>query len=217
MTRYYVEQALIKHISPVLLKRKPAALFVMPSRESFRRLKAAAGKMLLLYELREQGNGVLTLACDRDLTRSLLSEKMMCDALSLWGYPRYQTAGSTAYLLRLKQRFNDGGEFPHEVGLFLGYPPEDVAGFIRNKGRGCKCCGVWKVYGDEERAKSLFREFGVCREYVRLFLAESGGINDLPSIRQFLGIEPWGFGTGSIDNFNYAGCLCGPCQGETEL
>ena len=24
-------------------------------------------------------------------------------------------------------------EFPHDIGLFLGYPPEDVLGFITNK------------------------------------------------------------------------------------
>ena len=39
-------------------------------------------------------------------------------------------------------------KFPHEIGIFLGYPLADVAGFIRNKGRNCKCIGTWKVYGD---------------------------------------------------------------------
>ena len=29
------------------------------------------------------------------------------------------------------------GEFPHEVGLFLGYPPEDVRGFIENHAKFC--------------------------------------------------------------------------------
>ncbi|MDR2181994.1 MAG: DUF3793 family protein [Treponema sp.] len=200
---HYVEQALIKHLGPVLLGRKPAALFVMPSRQSFCRLKAIAEKLLLLDALREQGNGVLTLACDRDLTRSLLAGKMMSDALAPWEYPQYRTAGSAACLRRLKQRFKRGGEFPHEVGLFLGYPPEDVAGFIRNKGRNCKCCGVWKVYGDEERAQSLFREFGACGEYVRSFLAD-GGITDLAAVRR------------GSSHCNYAGPR-GPCQGEAEL
>ncbi len=30
-------------------------------------------------------------------------------------------------------RLSTGGDFPHEVGLFLGYPVEDVIGFIENK------------------------------------------------------------------------------------
>lgn len=63
---------------------------------------------------------------------------------------------------RLRLRLGAEGEFPHEIGLFLGYPPEDVAGFI---GHGtCKCVGCWKVYGDEESAKKTFRQYKTCTE-----------------------------------------------------
>ena len=51
----------------------------------------------------------------------------------------------------------DYGEFPHEVGLFLGYPPEDVEGFIENKACSCKLTGYRKVYSDEEKAKKFLR------------------------------------------------------------
>ncbi len=40
------------------------------------------------------------------------------------------------------------GDFPHEIDVFLGYPCEDVRGFIRHGGQGYKLCGYWKVYGD---------------------------------------------------------------------
>ena len=53
-------------------------------------------------------------------------------------------------------------DFPHEVGLFLSYPPEDVAGFIANNARRCKCAGLWKVYGDEKRARRMFHAFKAC-------------------------------------------------------
>lgn len=55
-------------------------------------------------------------------------------------------------------------EFPHEIGLFLGYQPEDVEGFRRHRGRSCKLCGYWKVYSDMERAQRLFRRYDRCRE-----------------------------------------------------
>ena len=57
---------------------------------------------------------------------------------------------------------DESGEFPHEVGLFLSYPPEDVAGFIANNARRCKCAGLWKVYGDEKRARRMFHAFKAC-------------------------------------------------------
>ena len=47
-------------------------------------------------------------------------------------------------LARLIERLKDADEFPHEIGLFLGYPPEDVEGFIQEP-NGQKYTGIWKV------------------------------------------------------------------------
>ena len=65
-----------------------------------------------------------------------------------------------------RQTFKGGksGEFPHEVGLFLSYPPEDVKGFIDHRANCFKCAGLWKVYSDEEKARSLFEKYRKCTE-----------------------------------------------------
>lgn len=55
--------------------------------------------------------------------------------------------------------YNQSQEFPHEMGVFLGYPLEDVRGFIHHRGKNCRCIGYWKVYSDVERAKQMFRAF----------------------------------------------------------
>ena len=55
-------------------------------------------------------------------------------------------------LARLRARLAQGGAFPHEIGLFLDYPADDVLAFVEKGGAGCKLCGYWKVYGDEEKA-----------------------------------------------------------------
>lgn len=65
-------------------------------------------------------------------------------------------------LRELKRRLQSGEDFPHEIGLFLGYPPEDVRGFMEHRGRNCKCSGCWKVYGDEESARRRFADFRRC-------------------------------------------------------
>lgn len=64
--------------------------------------------------------------------------------------------------------------FPHEIGVFLGYPLEDVKGFIHNKGKNCKMCGYWKVYGDEKKAGDMFRRYTECRK--TCFLKASQGL-----------------------------------------
>jgi hypothetical protein len=50
-------------------------------------------------------------------------------------------------------------EMPHEVGIFLGYPLDDVVGFIKNGGRREKISGYWKVYGNEKYALGKFGEY----------------------------------------------------------
>ena len=62
------------------------------------------------------------------------------------------------YIMEVARRFSTG-VIPHEVGLFLGYPHEDVRGFIENGGRDSKLSGYWKVYGDVVGALKKFEEF----------------------------------------------------------
>jgi len=49
--------------------------------------------------------------------------------------------------------------FPHEIGVFLGYPARDVEGFIRTGGRQYLAVGYWKVYQDAICAARTFRSF----------------------------------------------------------
>lgn len=71
----------------------------------------------------------------------------------------------------LKQRLQRCESFPHEVGLFLGYPISDVKGFIEQKGKNYKYSGIWKVYGDERETIKVFQKLEKCAEvYRRLFL-----------------------------------------------
>ncbi len=76
----------------------------------------------------------------------------------------YDAADCGACLRRLIARLREGGDFPHEIGLFLGYPPEDVRGFIDNRAQNYKLVGDWKVYGDVERARRMFARYKKCTQ-----------------------------------------------------
>ena len=85
----------------------------------------------------------------------------------------------TALLSHLKKRLSQSEAFPHEIGLFLGYPLEDVIGFCRHKGEGCKLCGYWKVYGDVESARKSFALFDRCRELLFSHLLSGAPLQEL--------------------------------------
>jgi hypothetical protein len=73
----------------------------------------------------------------------------------------------------LKERMNSCECFPHEIGVFLGYPLEDVRGFIEQEPKNCKCCGFWKVYCNEHEKILEFERLKKCfRVYSQVF--ESG-------------------------------------------
>ena len=93
----------------------------------------------------------------RDLLSAQLGGEAQKQFLETYGY----RTGSLQILLgRLSARLGSykrgEREFPHELGVFLGYPMEDVLGFISHKGKDSICTGYWKVYGNEAQARRLF-------------------------------------------------------------
>jgi len=75
------------------------------------------------------------------------------------GYRSFSVEG---YIDQLKSRFQ--GNCPHEVGLFLGIPYDDVMGFIRNKGRNSLFDGYWKVYTKPDRARAIFSKYDISKK-----------------------------------------------------
>lgn len=61
----------------------------------------------------------------------------------------------------LERRFVYG--IPHEIGVFLGYPIDDVLGYIAHEGKDYVCLGCWKAYSDPEGARRMFRILKICR------------------------------------------------------
>ena len=57
-------------------------------------------------------------------------------------------------------------DFPHEIGVFLGYPIEDVKGFIESPHSGYKTVGTWKVYSNEECAAKTFEQYRRCSQNI---------------------------------------------------
>jgi len=77
---------------------------------------------------------------------------------------------------RFATYMNQGDGFPHEVGLLLGYPVEDVLGFIVEKGKNYLYSGYWKVYADVERKKRLFEDYEAAKETLIQRLAKGESV-----------------------------------------
>ena len=83
----------------------------------------------------------------------------------------YESTDLDYCIERLKSRLKSGETFPHEIGIFLGYPLGDVKGFIENAGKNSKCSGCWKVYCNECEAIKTFEKYEKCKKiYHKLWL-----------------------------------------------
>ncbi|MFI3229389.1 MAG: DUF3793 family protein [Bacillota bacterium] len=106
---------------------------------------------------------------EKVLAKSLASAETRL-FLAQYGY-RYG-ADAKEMLECLSKRFHSADEFPHEIGVFLGYPLADIKGFIADP-HGYKHCGVWKVYHNVEECKKLFTTYKKCASRIRCRI-ESG-------------------------------------------
>lgn len=53
-------------------------------------------------------------------------------------------------------------EFPHEIGVFLGYPLSDIKSFIEDRGANAKYVGCWIAYTNENNAKKISERYKKC-------------------------------------------------------
>lgn len=86
-----------------------------------------------------------------------LKNREVREFLRSCGYESFEVA---SVLVRLRRRYQlyagISKEFPHELGVLLGYPVGDVQGFIDNRGKNSLTSRYWKVYQNPKEAEKIF-------------------------------------------------------------
>lgn len=75
-------------------------------------------------------------------------------------------------------------EYPHELGVLLGYPLGDVKGFIENNGKCYLCSGYWKVYENEQEAKRTFALYRLAKQFALEMVRARVELWELPGYTQ---------------------------------
>ncbi len=178
-----LERELIEHCAPTLAGIKSAGLF-----SYFYTDEAQAGEELTYVNatLNERGvyvealvwreASVLIYAYRQSHLEKELKQAGVSELLQQYGYEDDSVDGC---LNHLKERVMHNRCFPHEIGVFLGYPLEDVKGFIEHGGRDCKSCGLWKVYCDTAYAQQIFDKISKCSRVYRQVFSQGRSLAQL--------------------------------------
>lgn len=169
-----MEYQLINFCAPTLAGKKVSNLFtyVYESKEDLYKSVGAWKKKLkklgiFIKILKILNNSALIYVYNANRLECLLEKRETRDFLSSYGYT-YRTKEEV--LDKLESRVKKTDVFPHEIGVLLGYPLKDVLGFIENRGKMCKFCGIWKVYDDVDKAKLMFGEYLTCKDcFLKLY------------------------------------------------
>jgi len=119
------------------------------------------GSGLTVLPLQDRGSSILLLVYKPAALDTLLTRKNVTAVLRKCGYP--VPLNRHEVLTELESRLHDSEDFPHEIGVFLGYPLKDVVGFLGWVPLPFVCQGPWKIYGDPRSSMRLVEQFRNCR------------------------------------------------------
>ena len=174
------ETVMIEQCAPVLAGLKPAGLFRYETRDCpdlARRVRSwneqlnSKGLSVRVMKGCVRTHRFLIYVYREAQLSAVLADKAVQEFLQQEGYQLPAEQEQTGTLLnQLSRRLCCQAEFPHEIGIFLGYPLPDVVGFIKCRGKNFTCCGCWKSYSEPVAAQRHFDQLSKCTAvYLRLF------------------------------------------------
>lgn len=161
--KVWFEKWLALELAPTITGNKPATVlsFINTSKVPFLTLwqqygnKIIEDSILSAFSLKESAAGMTVLFYRSDALENCIMQSRHKEFLREQGYP--STAGVPECLLLLRQRFAHC--CPHEIGVLLGIPLDDVLGFM---GLGCQQrthTACWQIYGNPERSLAVVKCF----------------------------------------------------------
>lgn len=176
---------IIFQCAPLLKGMKKASLVAVDEEclEQLRELFCYTGILCRVLGLSK--GKVLVLCFREEELEAYINRPEIRRFLAAYGYGGGRISDCLDRLSRRMESYMDQvGEFPHEIGVFLDYPLEDVRGFIGSGGKNCFLSGYWKVYDDPAKAQLMFWVYD---------RAKSSAVNEFligKSVREIVKMNP---------------------------
>ncbi|HJC32863.1 MAG TPA: DUF3793 family protein [Candidatus Anaerobutyricum faecale] len=165
LDRESLEVQLLLQCAPMIAGLKASNLLIIASENEADARRILNGTKISCARLARMDKKTTMLIYHEQWVKEYLASREVSDLLRVLGY---EGKGFYEVLHSVRKKYRSymkkEGEFPHELGLLLGYPAEDVKGYMDNKGRNYLCTGYWQVYADPAAKLNLFQKFELARE-----------------------------------------------------
>lgn len=177
---HWLNEQIAVQCAPLLAGLKPSNLLTIPQGMEQELRNLLHGTNCSIYCFTEYDGKQVYLLYRVNELMVYLTERSVQELLWKLGYK----GGELLTLLqKVSERYTahkrKKAEFPHELGLLLGYPAVDVQGFMEHQGKNFLYSGYWKVYGNVRETVLLFREFGRAKEAVVQLVDKGYSISDI--------------------------------------
>lgn len=178
-----IETQLALQCAPLITGLKVSNLLIISkgNEEVVKRILNRTG--ISYYRLIQTRTKTTFLLFRRNELEEFLSDENVRNVLMKAGYKSLQIDKILrTFSLRYEAYIQGDKSFPHEMGLLLGYPVEDVVGFVENNGKNFLYSGYWKVYENQKAKVKLFDKFKVAEETLIHLLSNGLSMSDLIDI-----------------------------------
>lgn len=178
-----IETQLTLQCAPLITGLKVSNLLIISkgNEEVVKRILNRTG--ISYYRLIQTRTKTTFLLFRRNELEEFLSDENVRNVLMKAGYKSLQIDKILrTFSLRYEAYIQGDKSFPHEMGLLLGYPVEDVVGFVENNGKNFLYSGYWKVYENQKAKVKLFDKFKVAEETLIHLLSNGLSMSDIIDI-----------------------------------
>lgn len=169
----YLTYYLKYQLAPVIMGYKPSITLSLGRRNDRRfskitTLKAIKSLGLQGMILRETETAHIVLAyrkCSIDNILEGTKEREVLEGLG------YSLGSAYRALSHLRKRY-EYCHCPPELGIFLGFPVEDVKDYMCGTEKKCLLCGYWQVYNNLGEAQKIFKSYDDAKESMLISLLD---------------------------------------------
>lgn len=177
-----IENQFVFQCAPLIAGLKISNLFIIRKNALRRLCNLLQTSGICCRVLYLEGDRLTVLLYHPSMLSIYLQGKRARDLLIREGYEEFGLNAVLLLFTRRYRQYRSGAQpFPHELGLLLGYPLEDVEGFIQNDGKNCLYTGYWKVYANVPAKRHLFRKYECAREDLMGRIHEGIGVEQVLS------------------------------------